>query len=336
VAEDDSHIIVQLADKYGYTNTNYNLVTSSPDKTMNNGLPSSLEKQSSRLIIQNEEDPASQRKKIRVFILPDKDGAYSSIQPLEIEAMRSNVTTQLQELGSMKRPTFFLIDPSVDMTIETRDFLVELYKQIGFHFIPLTPSQVEHSECVHFTKRKFPPEIIAGTQITKLHIHQTENPIPDEFKMKTKGTPVFKTSIMGATLFMFRMGVFLMCQLHLPAEINNGVMGDGWRDRLFYSLFSELRQLRTPLDFEITIDTGPYCNNSRQMYLNLLSNTLRKVPSFLIPNERCMFPFPVTGEEQIDTTDPFCLCLSCANDEKYNKTCLGRFQDCGRGKGKNM
>jgi hypothetical protein len=92
------------------------------------------------------------------------------------------------------------------------------------------PFQVEHSNCVHFTKRKFPPEIKAGTQITKLHIHQTENPITDKFKIKTKGTPVFNTSIMGATLFMFRMGVFLMRQPHLPSEINNGVMR--WMERL--------------------------------------------------------------------------------------------------------
>jgi hypothetical protein len=83
------------------------------------------------------------------------------------------------------------------------------------------------------------------------------------------------------------------------------------------SLFSKFRQPRTPLDFEITIDTVPYCNNSRQMYLNLLPNTSQKVPSFLIPNEKCIFPFPVTEEEQIDTTDHFRICLSCANDEKY-------------------
>ena len=311
IIREPNHVLIQFSDQYGFTNTIRNLVTSCPSTQMRGDNPGPVKRFSPRFIIQNEEDPLTREKRFGVFIIPKEDGTFSDITPNHIQDMRRTIITRLREASISKSPQFFVTDPLVDMSIETRDFLVDLYKELGFHFAAIKPRDDPHSKCVHFTKQQFPPEIIAGTQVTKLHIHQTNGPIPDEHRIKTKGTPVFKTSIMGATLFIFRMGIFLMCQLHMPADLSNGIASDGWRDRLFHSLFSELRQLRSPLDFEITTDHYYGEPFSKQIHLDILRNTLRKIPSFLPPNDRCMFPLPLTSEEEIKTTDPFCPCLSC-------------------------
>ena len=248
IIREPNHVLIQFSDQYGFTNTIRNLVTSCPSTQMRGDNPGPVKRFSPRFIIQNEEDPLTREKRFGVFIIPKEDGTFSDINPNHIQDMRRTIITRLREASISKSPQFFVTDPLVDMSIETRDFLVDLYKELGFHFAAIKPRDDPHSKCVHFTKQQFPPEIIAGTQVTKLHIHQTNGPIPDEHRIKTKGTPVFKTSIMGATLFIFRMGIFLMCQLHMPADLSNGIASDGWRDRLFHSLFSELRQLRSPLD----------------------------------------------------------------------------------------
>ena len=310
IVKSEKGVLIQLADKYGFTNTSQNLVSSCPIGSTGDRAPLVPLKEGF-IIKENEE--TSDGPDISVLVIPPVDGLFRGIENKQIKEM-VNTVKEIRKSGYVQ---FFLVDPLIDMSMETRDFLVDLYKETGFHFLPIGRGPGEsHPTCVHFSKQKVPSEILTGTQVTRFHIHQSNKPAPAGLRTKTAGSPVLVIRIMGAVVFLFKMGIFLNCHLHLPIGMGYDAFSLGWRDRMLYSLFSELRQLRIPTDMEISMDFNPnttiWSSSTRaKECLRTIGDTLQKLPAFLEPNDRCSFPTRTQEGQIIDTDEKHCLCPSC-------------------------
>ena len=307
IIKDEKGVLIQLSDKYGFTNTNQNLVSSCPIGSTGDRAPLMPLKEGF-LIKENTNDEGPD---ISVLVIPPEHGLFRGIGLKEIKEMVATV----KEIRKSDHVQFFLIDPMIEMSMETRDFLVNLYKETGFHFLPIGRGVGEsHPTCVHFSKQKIPADLLTGTQITRLHIHQAGRPAPAGLRTQTAGTPILVIRIMGAVVFLFKMGIFLNCHLHMPTGMGIEANNIGWRDRMLYSLFSELRQLRIPTDLEISLDFDPGSKISGNECLQSIRNTLIKLPPFLEPNDRCSFPTRTQEERVVETDEKNCLCLSCIRE----------------------
>jgi hypothetical protein len=86
------------------------------------------------------------------------------------------------------------------------------------------------------------------------------------------------------------------------------------KDRLFYVLFNELRFLRVPTEFHISIDDLPFdkeIENPAQAYMLRMKETANKIPSFLPPNDRCDILTQNFEDEKVEICNQYCPCLLC-------------------------
>ena len=214
----------------------------------------------------------------------------------------------------LKTPDFFFLDPLTRLSHRSMDLVNRMRKKFKFTFMPVR-HHPNHPDCVQFAHQNVPPEIITGTQTTRLHVQTGGSAPPEELTKKDKGTPVFKTSLLGATLTMFKLGVILMCHFHLPATSSAEILNTNYSDRAFYTLFSQMRQLRVPTDFHITTDGLRAADGSsfpNEYYMNRLRNAARKLDPFMAPNIKCKFRTRQNfKQENVDILDPKCHCLLC-------------------------
>jgi hypothetical protein len=213
----------------------------------------------------------------------------------------------------MESPDFFMIDPLTTMSLQSMDLSNRIWKHFRFAFMPCVLDKAYPSH-LQFSKQNFPSELLAGTSITKLHVQAGGTPPPPSMLRKDKGTPIFRTSIMGASLMIFRLGILLICHLHLPITAKGEIINEHVKDRLFYVLFNELRLLRVPTEFHISIDDLPFdkeIENPAQAYMLRMKETANKIPSFLPPNDRCDILTQNFEDEKVEICNQYCPCLLC-------------------------
>ena len=308
-------VFIQFADKFGLTATTNNMVNSQTDR--GEVLPLSQLDPGIHIKKNFEGDfgnPDSESDKIAftVLLVPDESGDYGFISDEDILDAKRELELNFLKHG-IEQPKFYLMDPLLRMSMRSMDLSNRLWKQLKFSFMPFKVRKIRPLEA-QFSKQNFPPEILTGTSITKLHIQTGDSPPPLELRMKDKGTPLFKTKVMGATLMMFKLGILLICHLHLPVGAKGEVMCDNTRDRVLYTIFNEFRLLRVPTEFHISIDEVPFSSDSEfstRVYMGKMRKTAKKIKPFCTPNERCGFPTQNFEEEMVDISDHNCHCLYC-------------------------
>ena len=192
--------------------------------------------------------------------------------------------------------------------------MVDLHEFFKYRFHPVQPT-VDHDNCTHFTRRCLNPNILPGTQATRLHIKTGKIRPPPDLLAIDAGSFLFTTKILGASLFIFRLGIFLTCHLHMPHGLSESPYRTLWRDRILYITMSELRKLRIPTDIQISIDGDPYSPLTKQeveAYSNIMHDTLNRLPPFMDPHDKCnMYVRPV-DEETVDFfKKEYCKCCLC-------------------------
>ncbi len=183
----------------------------------------------------------------------------------------------------------------------------------------------DHPKCVSFSRQNFPPELLTGVQTTRLHVQTGDTRPPDEILKKDKNSPVFRTSVMGATLTMFKLGILLICHFHLPVGAKGELVNENIRERMFYTLFHEFRLLRVPTDFLITIDRLVTTTKNpfpHKVYMEGLRKSTGKLAPFLHPNDRCQFPTRSFEQEKVSLYHHKCPCLLCRNMASIQETDL--------------
>ncbi len=311
-------VTIQLADRYGLTSSTTNLMSQLPDRMTGVSSLAPLKSLEPGLLVQQHRvetnDPSKEAEFYStVLVIPDKDGSYSAVNQELIKRTKNELEIHFKHhLG--EKPRFYFLDPLTEISFATMSLMVDLHAQLKFSFHPVRylPG---HKDCVHMSMQHFPSEILAGSQATRLHIQKGKIFPPADLLMKDKDSPVFKTKILGASLFLFRLGIFLTCHLHLPHGLQESPYRSQWRDRILYLTLSELRKLRIPTDIQITIDGDPTCPTSKQeveAYSRLVNENLGRLPSFLEPNEKCLLYTRETEEESVDfQTEEFCRCCIC-------------------------
>ena len=312
---------IQFTDRFGMTPTNDNLITCSsadgvvqPLKPLEPGIL--IKKHFSGKI---KRLTSEQKKKAvySIFLIPDENGDYSFISDAEISKIKKEMKMSFQGNG-LPSPCYFMLDPLTTMSIGSMDLTNRIWKQLHFNFMPCV-FDPDYPENLQFSKQNFPPEILAGTMVTKLHIQSGSTLPPPELTKKDKGSPVFRTSVMGAALTIFKLGILLICHVHLPAGAMGQSLNEHVKDRMFYVVFNELRLLRVPTDFHITIDDLPFSKDTDppdKLYMSKLGETAFKIPYFYPPNQRCNMMTQNFEEEQVDLCHQYCPCLLCL--EKFN------------------
>ena len=316
---DVSNVLIQLADRYGLTSTTNNFLSCLPheDAEFNNIGCIPLEPLKPGLVIKKQRLPGDMKQCdafYTILVIPDENGKYTAITTEHIEETKKELEKDMATTIK-KKPTFFFLDPLSEISYSTMTIMVDIYLQFGFHFFPVRFIP-DHKGCVHMSMQQVPPEILTGSQVTRLHIQKGSIPPPEDLMRKNKGTPVFRTKLLGATLLLFRLGIFFTCHLHLPPGIEASPDKILWRDRIFYITLNELRKLRVPTDFQITIDGNPDCPTARQeteAYAKIVNDNLNRLPSFLEPSERCNFMVQESMEEDhvYPVHSKLCICVRC-------------------------
>ena len=325
IERNPSYITIQLADRYGYTSTTTNLVCQIPEEdtewspVTNEVLkPASLEPLAPGLVVQvhkrflEEKDPDNMEFFITLLVIPDEDGSYSSITPEHMEKTKMKIEKDLRDYSDPP-PVYFFLDPLNQLTFSTMSMMVDLHQHFKYRLHPVRPIPA-HKNCINFALR-FKPDILPGTQVTRLHIQTgTVKPPPDLLAISEE-TSLFKANILGASLFVFKLGIFLTCHLHMPYGLSESPYRTLWRDRILYITLSELRRLRIPPDIQISIDGDPGSPLAKQeieAYSRVMQNALNKLPPFLDPHEKCNMYLKLVDEEEIDLSkEEYCSCCLC-------------------------
>ena len=328
-------VVIQIGDRYGMTSTTDNFVSSLPgfEAVFRSEQSVPLQILPPGPLIRKHGDPEDRKQceaYYSIMIIPDEDGSFSSTTRESIRAVKNKLEKDWRDHYHDKgSPSYYFMDPLTEISYSTMKMMVDVYYNIGFCFYPVE-YHIDHPDCVHFSMKNFPPELLAGAQATRLHIQQGHVPPPTHFLKKDKGTPLFKTHVLGATVFMFRLGIFLSCHLHLPGRIGLNRHCILWRDRIFYSVLNELRKLRVPTDFQITADGNPFCYSVQKeigVYIRIMNSNLSRVPPFLEPNEKCSFPIQELAEEVVDLkAEKYCSCTYCTSTFPHTPDALVIFE----------
>jgi hypothetical protein len=326
ISKNPSCITIQLADRYGYTSTTSNLVSQLPERNAewspmayDTLEPAPLEPQKPGLLVQvhkvnpDEYHPDNLEFYITLLIIPDEDGSFSSITPEHMRRTKKKIEEDLKEYSDPP-PSYFFLDPLNELSYQTMSMMVDLHELFKYRFHPVQPT-VDHDNCTHFTRRCLNPNILPGTQATRLHIQTGKIRPPPDLLAIDAGSFLFTTKILGASLFIFKLGIFLNCHLHMPHGLSESPYRTLWRDRILYITMSELRKLRIPTDIQISIDGDPYSPLAKQeveAYSKIMHDTLDRLPPFMDPHDKCnMYVRPV-DEEAVDFfKEEYCKCCLC-------------------------
>ena len=311
--EDVSRVFIQLSDRYGLTSTADNLVTTIPRIGDTSEITPMTPLKPGLCIRKHFKNHLSKEEKpfYSILIVPDDNGEYQAITKQQMEEVKEMVLGYFKDRSYS--PVFLFLDPLMDISYHSMKIITELFLVFDFDMLPVR-HVTGHQECVHLSMRQFPPEIITGVQITRLHIQGGTCVPPRELRMKDKDSPLFKTTIMGATLFMFKENIFLNCHLHIPSGSDSTNYGINWKERMFYSFLHELRRLRVPTEFHITVDGDlkePELSYMTDGFMKVLKDTTSKLPPFLAPNQRCDFPTRETESEEVIVLASSCACDLC-------------------------
>ena len=311
---DAPRVFIQLSDRYGLTSSGDNLVTTIPRIGDTSEITPMTPLKPGLTIRKHFKDDRTKEEGpfYSILVVPDDTGEYETITKRKMEQVKETIKDYYKDRKFA--PIFLFLDPLVDISYHSMKIITEMFLVFDFDMLPVR-HVTGHQECVHFSMRQFPPEIITGTHITRLHIQGGLCAPPPEIRRKDKGSPVFKTTVMGATLFMFKDGIFLNCHLHIPKGSDNTNYGINWKERMFYSLMSELRRLRVPTEFHITVDgvlKEPELGYMTDGFMKVLKDTTSKLPPFLAHNQRCDFPTREVESEELILLSPACACDICS------------------------
>ena len=310
--KENPRVTIQIADKFGLTSTADNLVTTVPHE-YNSKEVKRMEPLKPGLHLRKhyaDDDLKEIDPLYTILIVPDEEGGFTAVTRRETKTIGKKISGVYSKKN---QPAFYFVSPMTEVSFSTMKMMTDMHKILKYQFIDVRYSS-RHPECVNFSMRQFPPEIITGTHITKLHIQSGNNKPPPELLRKDKGSPIFKTSVMGATLFMFKLGLFLTCHLHIPTGTEAAAYSINWKERMLYTFFHELRRIRVPTDFHITMDGNPAPPELKHLtnaFRRVLFDTTNRLPPFLEANERCFFPTPEVGDEEVVLPPKGCGCRLC-------------------------
>jgi len=281
--------LIQLADRYGLTSTVYNPVD------VEGGF---LQEYAPGIHLHCSYNSSHYSKpcltpRVNLLIVPDEDGSYSSITRDDMDDAKQELECIMKKGAEdpNEPQKYFFPDPLLNLSLETMEIMVLLHEVFNYKFLQLGGNT--HPECVHIAAQSFPGEVLAGTMETRLHIQTCSDTTPPELQHRDKGTPIFKTRINQGVVSIFRLGIVLNCIVYFsPTRAYNEQQIQTQLKQTLYITMSELRTLRVPTNFRITMDIGDSrlagdFDNCEYHWRKAIINTFPMIKPFMKPNSRC-------------------------------------------------
>ena len=255
-----------------------------------------------------------------ILLVTDEQGSLAHIDRIRIRRARQQLREHLKH---KQVPLFFFMDPLHTIAFTSRMVINDIFKEFKFSFYPVRTTG--HVECVRPALSMYVPELFVGVNKTKIHIQNGPVHPPKESLLKEYGTPLVKTSIQGAILFMFRLGMVLNCHLHLPAIGHQGQhVTELERNNIITSFLSELRFLRVPTDMTITTDGHNSATGipiPEEYFEDQVYNIVRRISPFLEPTKLTSWPSQQQEEHPspVGIVSSDCRCALCLTPDYGNK-----------------
>ena len=266
-----------------------------------------------------------ERRHIKVLLVPDDEG-FGFITQSDIEKAE-------KELSSIEASTcYYFLDPCVEISLDTRTLMVNLFQSFPFSFIPVRYNP-HHPLCVRPALRNIPPELFLNIDKVVIHLREGKGVPSSDLELKDHCSPVFKTPFLhagsnhiAAWMVLFKRDGVLFCHFQIEREDpKNGEEENPleWNyDYWIYSLFNELRFMRLPTTMEIRVDG---CDEKgvkfpHEPFLVRFEEILMNMDLFHPPNEKTKWPPFTSGNTAyrsslIDLHTLNCTCAYCQKSD---------------------
>ena len=286
-------VLIQIADKHGLTSTTYNPLDLS-------GYGSSLPELEPGFTIHSDFDGSHYSKpcvtpRLHLLVVPNQDGTFPDISRQDMEAIKAEVDSTMKRdpHDPDDKQEYYFVDPLLNISLETMEMMVKIHEVFDYRFLPVQHTNA-HAKCVHISAQQFPGELLAGTMETRLHFHTNGDNMPEELKQRDKGTPIFKSKIQNAIVSIFRLGIVLNCVVTLGHQYSNSndTTHLNQAKKTLYIVMNELRTLRVPTEFRITMDIGEISMMGGLMEREIqlrqaLIDVCPRFKPFMEPNSKC-------------------------------------------------
>ena len=260
---------------------------------------------------------------ITMLLVMDENNGLGHIQQKDIKNTKRKIEKILSK--HKKTPLYFFLNPLTTVSFTTRMVLNDLFRQIPFSFFPVQ-NQQNHLKCVKPALAMNIPSLLTGISNTKIHIQNGSAIPPENMLRKEHSTPTVIIPFGDARLIMFRHESTLNCHFHIPIQGSAGdLLTESERNHLIHWLLTELKQLRVPLQTEITIDgtnsvtKGPI---SLKYYQTQIKKIVKEMPFFSDPSVKTTWPHKVPEElpEKVTIQMQDCKCSLCLSNDITNSS----------------
>jgi hypothetical protein len=279
--QNETVVQIMIVNKWGFGPIGSVLSPSKPLE-MNNGV---------HILKINPKEQQENKKLYSILLVTDDEGGIGSITKREIIETKNRLKTLLEE--KKLKPLFYFLDPLSNVSLTTRQVLVDLWKEMPFSFFPIQRKD-GHDLCVRPSLIMNEPELLTGIDEAKIHFQIGPAPPLESMLYKDKESILKKIEMKDALLIMFRNQNIINFHLHMPL-LNKRQRSLTEVSRKFYAkwLFTELRQLRIPLHIELTVDglnamTG--CPVDANYYKDQIFDVLKDSLLFPEPSARTFWP----------------------------------------------
>ena len=271
------------------------------------------------LVKHYEESPPLDSKALTLLVTPDKRGSFQFLSTNDFVSAQAAV----QQLGEKheKKPLFYFLDPLVEIDLNTRTLMANIFRYFPFTFMPVRLFP-KHTLCIRPAYQGWHPGLITGIEETRIHVQLGHGLPPEGFLERDSHLPVFQVPLGAARIQLYRQGASLMCYLHLPLLRNSDEYeAENHRRHLIRAFLIELRFFRIPNNVTVTLDglcpqtrerlSFPYC-------VEEFDGILDYVPPMFPADVRCSWPCR-QSEEPFVKVDPYiddCYCALCAEEEE--------------------
>ena len=134
-------------------------------------------------------------------------------------------------------------------------------------------------------------------------------PDPDDpLNFRSPSSSTSTSYLLGSRLLMFRNGRTTIMHIHMPMNVD---ITWNYLEKLFYTIFSELRQLRCSHNFEITADYSQHgleTLDKTNTLVNIIKSARSKIKPFLppadFPDHNCPHKAEYLSEVSVNLIDP--------------------------------
>ena len=323
---------IVFTDQYGYTPFKHNLVLGTHGYCCKDNIPDPLTPLTPGVHLRvGEELTDLKKERMTAYLVPSPNNRFTSITTEVFNDTCDKLINLIQPECPLSKDykTFYILIPSfLRLTLEMMKLMIMFSSALHATVIRISHSSFDHDspykECVNFGF-SLPRALLHGVDNVKMHIqagpfHPGKS---SELTFRTEKTSIHQTVIRGVRLLFFTNHKTLIMHVHPPVIGHS--LSKNFLERIFYSIFAELKMLRVPHEFQITTDINPHDSDSVEngdRTKDLISMVLSKMNPFGPPHPICFNKILTLPSIPVNLTDDnrICNCALCHDPTPSHQT----------------